>query len=204
MKKALILLLLCASLSKSDEVYFKSKSAIRNVVVTDTLLVNDELSIKVKGKGFVRYYKLDDVLLIRKSDVDLTEFPSISVQDELPKEQLLPLPKTALPSDSIIASSSVSRPNLKLLPISIIAFGLTWDFFADASDIGDSIEQINKANAQLPADLRADTSHLQAVKTRKTVLGIACAVVGVINTFVSLSPVEIKATSNSLTVNYNF
>jgi hypothetical protein len=83
-----------------------------------------------------------------------------------------------------------------LLPISLLAFGLTWDFFTQASDAGKAIDDLNK--------LKLDTSDLEAMKTRKTILGIVCAVVGVVNTVIAVFPVQVRANSNSLTVSYNF
>lgn len=206
MKRVLLLLFLCSSIAASDEVYFKSHAVIRNVVVTDTILIANEPVITIKGKGFVARYKLSDVETIRKSSFDLTEFPSISNQDQLPEKQVLPriqIDEAAAPRDSVVSSKSMateSRPNLKLLPISVLAFGLTWDFFARASDAGNAIDEINK----LPPALRPDTSDLEALRSRRTILGIACAVVGVINTVIAVLPVQIRANSSSVTVSYNF
>ena len=192
MNRVLILLFLCPSLGMSDEVYFKSSASIRNVVIAN------EPVITMKGKGFVQRYRLDDIETIRKSEFDLTEFPSISNRDKLPDKVLLPRIETEdtttpdnLPMN--LEAAAPSRPNLKLLPISVIAFGLTWDFLARASDAGKAIDEINKR----PPDVRGDTSDLEALRTRTTILGIACGVAGIINIIITVSPVEVTATSSS-------
>jgi hypothetical protein len=79
---------------------------------------------------------------------------------------------------------TVSYPNMYLLPLSFVAFGLAWDYFQDASLI--------------------DGSSAQSMKTRKTILGWTFFTAGILNTAFVLKVVEIKSTSSSLSLVYHF
>jgi hypothetical protein len=112
MKRTPLLLFLCSSIAASDEVSFKSHAGLQNVVVTDTILIANEPVITVKGKAFISRYKLSDVETITKSSIDLTEFPTISHQDQLPEKQMLPEMRTdpsAIAANSVVTTAETEK-----------------------------------------------------------------------------------------------
>ncbi len=170
--KTLLAILLAFSLSYADDIKFKSGGWLKNVMVTDTT----EGRITVKFINETHHYPLNTIAEVIKSTYDPTK-PS----PYFPAEQVEANPELG----AVGINAGREYPNLKLLPISIIAFGLSYDFFQTASDIGDSPDP-------------------NGIKSRKTILGIICLGAGIANAVISFQSVEVKATPNSLTLSYRF
>ena len=58
-------------------------------------------------------------------------------------------------------------PNLKPVPISAIALALSWDYFSQAGDIENDIDNLKK----IPG---VNTEDLESRKTKKTIFGVLC------------------------------
>jgi endonuclease YncB( thermonuclease family) len=117
---------------------------------------------------------------------------------------------TLLPSSEIMNSYLKVRPQILL---SVVSLGLSWDFLAEASDLNDLANSIDKQLEQAranhsPQDLIAslvnEKSNAESSKTRKSIIGWSCLVVGVVNVFFSFETVEVKAKTNALTLLYKF
>jgi|GEM_PF-2512513 len=169
---------------KADDVYLQKGYVVRNCVVKDTL--DNKLVIIANGREY--FYDLSVVLKI-----DLKEYnPSmrtelISISEELGNKVDM------VQNDT---QKYEKYPNLILLPISFISFGLAWDYFEDISQLNESIENFNK--------LKFDTEELESTKRRKTILGVTFLVAGLVNTIISFHELEIIAKNNSIGLSYKF
>lgn len=88
-------------------------------------------------------------------------------------------------------------PNVKLLPISFIAFALTYDYLKEASEIKKVIEDLEELNIKPEKSLKRKME-------RKITLGYIFLGTGVINTFISFNRIELYAEPNELWLSYKF
>src|SRR5208283_4621215 len=207
MKTILIFILVFGSIAYSDELYLKTGYIMMNVQVIDTTASG---FLRVQTKERIRRIPIKNIMGIRISQYDPNESPEfIPFNGHLPDSlAMIPFPfLSKAPTDSVESTNignelqnsnsvnpSVSRdyPNMKFLPISILSFGLAWDYFAQTSDLGNAIDQAKKLNPN------TDTSNLESQQPRKTILGVTFIAVGVINAIISFEVVEVKASPNSL------
>ena len=84
-------------------------------------------------------------------------------------------------------------PNIKLLPISFIAFALSYDYLKDANELQDNIDKLSDP-----------PKSLKRKKTRLTSMGTIFLVSGIINTFISFNRIELYAEPNELWLSYKF
>jgi predicted phage tail protein len=90
-------------------------------------------------------------------------------------------------------------PYLKLLPLGILALGLSYDSFCDAVDASDSINDLKKINGN------ANISQLRSRQSRKTILGVVYAVAGLFTCGVAFEPeIVLTVEDNSIVINYRF
>lgn len=119
--------------------------------------------------------------------IDLsTIFPTIK-RKLLDDEKTIPLDTLSVNNNSQLGN--YTYPNIILLPISVIAFGLAWDYFEDVSIL---------------QKYKSPSSEWKSAKTRKTILGVAFALAGVVNTIIAFEKVEVKVSPNSLSFVYHF
>ena len=88
--------------------------------------------------------------------------------------------------------------NLKLLPLSFLSFALSYNFFSEAADVQSSIDEIKNIT------ITTDTSQFESRRDRYYVMGSICAVIGLVNTFISLKPIEVRVDQNSVNMSYAF
>ena len=185
--KILSLISLWCYLSYGDEVYLRNGQILRNCHVADTT----ESKVRIETSTGIRTFPLVVIDKIVKSSYD-PQKPTF-VQNEDGSLQTLDSTKVVSHEDSQaltivsplpIETASTTYPNLYLLPVSFVSFGLAWDYLQTASEIQDSPDN--------------------SIKNRKTVLGVVFLAAGVINTVFALKTVEVKASSNSLGLVYHF
>ena len=89
-------------------------------------------------------------------------------------------------SDS--TGSKIQYPNLKLLPVAVVALGMSWSYFEDVGTIehGDP-------------NTRDWGEH-----NRKLVLASAFLVAGITDLWISFDRVEVRASTQSVSVSYRF
>ena len=105
------------------------------------------------------------------------------------------IPRTRI--KEIIYSEPITdyeQPNLKLLPISVIAFLLAYDNLYEIKDLNDLID-ISSGK---------DKSKYEEKRSRKLAMGVAFLLTGVVNTVIAFERVEIRADMNSVGVGYRF
>lgn len=101
-----------------------------------------------------------------------------------------------------------------LIPLSIVAFYLAWDYYVQARDIQTLIDGFSKTNKQIEEFNKLvttkmdipliDTSKLESTKVRKIIFATTFLISGIFNTIIALKRVEVKANSNSLSLVYHF
>lgn len=115
------------------------------------------------------------------------------------------IPKTRITQiDNIEILHIYDYPNLKLLPISFIAFAFSWDYFKTAGDINDTIDEIEKANEEFPEGPWQSTSDLKGERDRKIIMGSLCILTGLINTYFSLERIEVETKVNYIGLRWKF
>jgi len=91
----------------------------------------------------------------------------------------------------------VQKIDFPLLTISLLSFGLAYDFFSQVSDISDLITEFNRIGIR-------NTGNLEGEKTRKTILGILSLVAGTVSFLASWETIQIEARYNQINFKYNF
>ncbi len=197
--KLLLFSCLFISLVYSDDVYIRNGQILKNCHVIDT--TNAKVKIIVSGKErLFPLVSIDKVILSPYNQNNLSivqnqdgSFQNIDTVKVLSREDVQPI---VIAPKIYNQEVNVTYPNIYLLPLSFIALGLAWDYFEDVSQLNQSIDFYKKYNG--------DTSDLESARTRKTILGITFIAAGVLNTVFALKTVEIKASSNSLSLVYRF
>ena len=191
--KIISLFALLLSLSKAsfgfDDVYRNDSSAYLNVKVIDTT----SNIVFTLSNGGIREWPRSSIQKILWSPFDTTK-PSTYINSS----QFLIASSYSEHTNSPMSSNQTSNeyPNRKFLFISVIAFGLAWDYFQTANNLSDAIETYKKLNI--------DYSFLENERARKSNLGFVFAAAGIVNMIVCLEPVEISAGKNSISLSYKF
>lgn len=84
-----------------------------------------------------------------------------------------------------------------LFTISLLSFGLAYDFFAQVSDLSDLISEFHKIGIK-------NTSNLEGEKTRKTILGVLSIVAGTVSFISSWETIQIEGGYNKINLKYKF
>lgn len=90
--------------------------------------------------------------------------------------------------------TTYEQPNLKLLPVSVIAFLLAYDNLYEIKDLNDRIDTLSGKQKR---DAKEE-------RTRKLVLGVTFLMTGAINTLIAFERVEIQVDMDSFGVGYKF
>ncbi len=187
------------SLAHGDDVYFRNGQILRNCRVIETTESKIKVSTSINERTFPRItiekivskpYDPDKPTIVQNQD---GSFQSLDTTRAVTPDELqsyISVPKVTG------QELTTTHPNIYLLPMSVVALGLAWDYFQDVSQLNQSIDSYKKSNS--------DTSEMESARNRKTVLGITFLAAGVINTVFALKTVEVKATSSSLGLVYHF
>jgi len=84
-----------------------------------------------------------------------------------------------------------------LFPVSLIAFGLSYDMFAEASDLDDDITEFKNSNISIPP-------RLNSRKDRKQVLGAVFALAGAINLYLMFEDSGLSVTPGGVSYSHRF
>lgn len=178
----LILLTIAGSIAFADDVYLRNGQVIKNCSVIDT--VDTQIIIQTTQRELA--LPVANIATIVKSPFDPYK------QTEVKKISKFP--------DSAFSTKSnedqYTYPNAKLLPVTLIAFVLFWDSFAEVSDLNGQIDDRKKLNV--------DTSELESRRNRKALMGVVFVDAGLLNTAIALKRVKVVAGSNSLGLSYSF
>lgn len=211
MERSLLILFAALSISplsrvaKADDLYLNTGWTMKNVRVIDTVRSGSDLFLRVEEKNGVHRIPLGAIMRITIAPVDAALGSPVFVDSLGHRDQARsPSVEIRKPESPVLAKPDykVRYPNMKLLPVTFIAVALSWDFFAQASDIGDAIDANNQTAALLK--ITADNSSLQSQETRKTILGVTFLLAAVANTVLCFGDVEVIPASNSLTLAYHF
>lgn len=91
----------------------------------------------------------------------------------------------------------VHKIDFPLLTISLLSFGLAYDFFAQVSDISNLISDYHKLGLR-------NTGNLESEQTRKTMLGVLSILVGTVSFISSWETIRIEAGYNQIKLRYIF
>ncbi|MBI2427496.1 MAG: hypothetical protein HYV29_01615 [Ignavibacteriales bacterium] len=176
----------------ADDIYYRQGHVYRNVQVVDTI----ETHIRFKTvEGVIRTVVIGAVDRIDFMPIDPAYESRIIMYKENPG--LEPNAKPFLPKRQPLKNFVKSEyPKINFLFVSAIALGLSWDYFSQASDLQQSIDGFKQ--------LSIPTDKLESQKLRKTLLGVVFLATGVATTIIAFEKVEIKATTNTLSLSYNF
>ncbi len=104
-------------------------------------------------------------------------------------------------TDSKILSSPPSNPSLFFYGVSSLAFAfLSYDYFSQAKDIRDAINELNSTNSNL-------TKRLEREATRQTIGGIVCAAASLSGILVIINinkNTRLKAKHDEVILSYSF
>jgi hypothetical protein len=198
-----ILLAFVLSNAQADDIRFRNGQTLKNCLVLDTLGTR----VKIKTSEGERLFPFSTIDEIVKSAFDSSRTSYILDADGSPistkrAEQPSNIEIQTPTDHTYISEKAYTYPNTFLLPLSAIALGLAWDYFAQVSDIQDAIDASNKSASQ--SNVQIDNSNLESEKTRKTILGVTFLAAGIINTVFAFKRVEVTATSNSIGLSYKF
>lgn len=197
-------LICCSYLVYADEIKFTNGKCIGNVLVIDTV---DNIINVITPKETLQF-KLNAVEKINKTLYD--PFATMIISNTLSNESLI----DTVRRDSLINIFKMKQlgyeintkkefSNLKYLPFSFLAFGLSWDFFEDVSLMNKKIMPYYK-NRELPKDERIQFDEYKAIRARKYILGSAFFIAGIFDLFYSIIPVDVQIEPDEIKVSYNF
>ena len=180
--KTLLFILILLSSSMADDIYFKRGQIIKNVKIIE----ETAFDIVIQTTNNQHKLRKETILRIVEKPFD----PNIETEVIKASEDF-----TLSDSDKP-PTIKKEFPNLILLPVSVLSFLLSWDYFSQASDIQNTIDVFK--------DLGGDTDELESTKTRKTIIGVGCAAIGVVSAIIAFTPKEIRISSNQISLNYHF
>ena len=195
MKIYILLLFIISHFSLyADDIYFGGGCMVHNITVIrddlDTLIVKTSDNQKIVFSGFT-FYKITpkEVKDYIESSITNCSRHEDPVQIHWDRQYQTKFEK---------GLTKMEYQNLKLLPISVFSFALSYNFFTEASDKQDSINELKNL---LPS---SDTSKLESQRNRYYIMGGICALVGLVNTFISINPVEVQSDNNRINLSYSF
>ena len=90
--------------------------------------------------------------------------------------------------------------NYKKLPITIISFALSYDYFKQYDDLRDTIRENEK---RFGPDY-SDNNKLKSNADRKKFMFAVFAIPGLANTIMSFENIKVTSSNNRITLQYNF
>jgi len=170
-----LIILLVATMAMADNIYLKNGNVLMNVKI---LKQTDEWIYIESTKGKAR---INNSMILK--------IISIPFNPDVKSEVIEASPL-------LKQSSNTKYPNLKLLPISVIAFALAWDYGSQINDISKSIKSAKENGWPY--------NYLESQRTRKRILFVGFIAAGIANAIISFQSVEVSATSNKISLTYRF
>ncbi|MGD9489040.1 MAG: hypothetical protein AB7W47_13525 [Calditrichaceae bacterium] len=206
MKKLILLILVLglAGFSLADEIHFKDGRVMVNV----NLLESDDENIVVAAADLsLHTFEKAEIDKIVESKINYDETSKILEHGEaiasLTKKELT---QPVVPDLNISQQSKYEYPHLKLISLSFVAFGISYDCFKRAGEIDDKIEILKEDQLDIAGEPNpnADYSTLRSEKSRKKFLGYSFLIAGVVNTYFALERVRVIAEPAKLGLSYQF
>jgi hypothetical protein len=190
---AILILIVFVSNLRADDIYTRNGIVFRNVKIVDTVdvYVRFNSSEGIKQIPLISIYKVETNNYGTEQKIFIERFP----YDELSptsKDSLLTKPF------SISPRIQYSYPNLYLLPVSILAFGLSFDYFYTASEYQDILD------ASTPASQKILGFDYKKAKLRKQILGSIFLATGISLLPFTFERVEIRTDGQHLALIYSF
>ncbi|MGE5412032.1 MAG: hypothetical protein ACM3MI_13810 [Clostridiales bacterium] len=199
---AVILISFAASLLKADDLKMKDGKIYKNVAIIDS--TDNFYSVLFQDGTRAK---------LRRDLIEEIHWEKVTVN--------LPLISTAADSslnpmnrhkEFNFSQKKTTFPNLTLLPITVLAGALAYDFFADATDISKNIDEQKSFLPQIevyPGNenlrrIKESIDRLESRKKSKRVLGIVSVAVGIANSIIALYPVEVEIAPNQVAVSYRY
>lgn len=189
MKRIVVFLaFILSALCHADDVYLKTGYVFRNVVVKDTI----DSFVTLEAPNGNRKVAVDQISRVVKNEINPSEDARMEKYDELLAKIYIEDSKNRalegkFKRDSLQQTYKQGRsihyyeyPNLKIIPISIISFAFSWDYYATASISGEK------------------------EKTRRNAIATMFLAAGILNTVFAFEKVEVTIAPNQLSLNYNF
>lgn len=197
MKKSMLIILLVVTFTLiadekyyTDEIFLKNGNYYWGEIIGKkgefVYIKNPDTCYKIQKGGIKKIVK-------NGKDVSDGYFDRIDFMSEIPEK--FEIVVSDFGHDYNPSETRNTYPNMHLLPLSFLCFAIAWDSFADANNISDVIDAV-------PAGV--DSSDLKSDKIRKNFVGGAALVAGIFNTMYCFERIEVKASPNSLTLNYKF
>ena len=166
-----ILVLFSVSLAFADDIHLRDGRIWRNFQAIDTVA------------GIVTFRGTNKTIRIPVGDMAAIEVA-----------QYDPNASSTLESPAVQRAASSSKPtNLSLLPVGILAFALSWDYFSQAADIDKTLADYDK--------LKLDTSTLRSSRDRKTAIAVVSLLAGIVSTYLGFqSDMPNQSADSSATV----
>ncbi len=175
-----------------------------NLLMSETIFLNDGQKFigDIIGKEDMTLYlnTENETLLFKRADIKriilkhgktLKERLVFSEPDFINNEKIIGTPK-------LVTSVQIkyNRPNIYMLPLSLLSFTLMWDYICQIQDINDSIKDFDEIGLK--------TNELKKDRTRKAICCVTFGCCGLLNTIYSFEKIEIKASPNSILLSYKF
>lgn len=226
--RKILLVVVALQFCHADDIYLKNGTIIHNVKVVGqkelfgNMVVLYLFNAKENMVPFNTVYKIepvpfDDALQSWRSKPAVDSIQSVMSREDSVKlifkkfdrDVVTETKPTQTEQIKTILNPQYSRPNIHLLAVSALSFGLAWEFFTRAGEYQDVIDFNNDlANVFNTAfnttNIRANNSGLETAKTRMIILGIVSIGAGLATTVYALKQIEIKSNGASLSIAYNF
>lgn len=175
-----LFLLLITSLSHADDIYLKNGCILRNVTIVQT-----------SGKIFV--YKTSSGEMKQLDPEMLDHYERKALNAESSFENCKPV----IPTQKTLIKKQV---RMDMLLISASAIALSIDYFIETSDMSEDIDDFERLGFYDKTYL----NRMKGVKNRKAVMGDVFAVVAVFGLLNMYEDIEVKPTTNGLSLSYSF
>ncbi len=197
MKKIILVLCVCVSSLMADDIYFKNGCKILNVRVVK--FGEQELVIQKSDEKWVKIeLPLVDSLSWKAMNSDKSSILENCAEFNRITKSWYDISYNPGILDTPLRTPSEKRPYIYLLPVSVIAFALAYDYYDQGRDLSDFI-------GQLEHDYVGNSeTDLKAQMNQKYIISGILVVAGLVNTYFAIKPIEIVAKDNMMGITYHF
>lgn len=176
--------LICAA----DDISFTGGCKIKNIsILTNTKNI---LTIKTTDNKIISFEN-PNILEITKLKVDIYKNSTLGGYNCLRIDPIYQIWEDQY-QETFVDKSYYTYPNLFLLPVSFIAFALTYDAIGDWEKLNDII------------NVSDSIDNLKSQRTKYYILGAMYFIAGVVNTKFAFEKVRISPGKNGVQLTYNF
>jgi hypothetical protein len=184
-RRIIFLLIFSATCLFADNVYLKNGYVYKNVIVIDTL----ENNVRVQFGNLRQLIPIADVETVLKLPL-------------IPKSEPIYMEEHHQRANIDMSDKSTYYPNLKLLPIVVLASAIAWNSLATASDAQNSIDANNAIAKALK--IPVDNSGLESTKSRNQIIGYVSLVTACMTLGLCFSDSQVEVSKNKLSMAIKF